>query len=277
MQYYKVARFDGFDIFTGKTINYRENIGKTVKVPNVGGNPRLCSDTVIHASCDPNDGFINAPLPCSIYEVEGEPVISDKSETIHYDEYPEKSSEIYGFKELHIIKEIPQNQTDKLLGWKYSEVCNPVHPFKIPAPEITDRHIKLLKNWISVWNSIWDENIRQTVWPTLRTNYSNPFVDSVVDSIWSNLAPSVWNLVSPSVKLSVDDALTAYFGTFFPNIKKWLYIKHKSEGYPFQSAANLWREGLVPASDGETWQLLGGPNAKILAIEKKFADTWVKF
>lgn len=32
-KYYKLAKPDGFDWYTGKTINYRESIGKIVTVP----------------------------------------------------------------------------------------------------------------------------------------------------------------------------------------------------------------------------------------------------
>jgi len=31
--YYKLARPDGWDFYTGKTINYREGIGKIVNAP----------------------------------------------------------------------------------------------------------------------------------------------------------------------------------------------------------------------------------------------------
>jgi len=32
-KYYKLAKLDGWDFRTGNTINYRENLGKTVTVP----------------------------------------------------------------------------------------------------------------------------------------------------------------------------------------------------------------------------------------------------
>ena len=263
MQFYKVARSDGLDIYTGKTINYRENIGKTVRVPNVDGNPRLCSNTVIHASRNPNDGFIGAELPCSIYVVEGEPVTS--------------SPKISGFKELYIVKEVPQNQMDELLGWRYSEGCNPVHPFKIPAPKVTDQHVELLKNWISIWDSIWDLGIRMTVWPSIRAAYGDPVADVVGDSNWILVGDSVKASVGASVRATVNDALTAYTGSFFPNIREWMNIEHKPGEYPFQPAVDLWRQGLVAAFDGKAWRLHGGLDAEILLIEKNFVDNCVKF
>lgn len=262
-QFYKVARSDGFDFYTGKTINYQENIGRTVRVPNIDENPRLCSNTVIHASRNPNDGFIGAELPCSIYVVEGEPVIS--------------SQKIGGFEELYIVKEVPQNQMDELLGWRYSEACNPVHPFKIPASKVTDKHIELLKKWISVCDSIWDIGIRKVVWPSLRASYGDAVADTIGDSNWILVGDSVKASVDASVRLSVNGALTAYTGSFFPNIKEWKNIKHKPGEYPFQSAADLWREGLVAAFDGKTWRLHGGLNAEILLVEKKFVDTCAVF
>lgn len=36
MKYYKLARPDGWDFHTGKKVNYRENIGKTVHATGMG-------------------------------------------------------------------------------------------------------------------------------------------------------------------------------------------------------------------------------------------------
>uniref|UniRef100_A0A6M3KBX6 Uncharacterized protein n=2 Tax=viral metagenome TaxID=1070528 RepID=A0A6M3KBX6_9ZZZZ len=63
---------------------------------------------------------------------------------------------------------------------------------------------------------------------------------------------SVWNFVG------------AYFGSLFPNIEKWEYIKHKKGIYPFQSAVDLWKSGLVSSYDGKIWRLHGKKKAEIL-------------
>ncbi len=92
MKAYKLARPDGYDFYTGKTINYRENIGGVVKCPNP--NPKLgtCSNGVMHASKNPNDCFVGAKIPCSAYLVEGKPRCGDKTKQ--------------GFTELRILEEI---------------------------------------------------------------------------------------------------------------------------------------------------------------------------
>ena len=117
-----------------------------------------------------------------------------------------------------------------------------IHPFKITPPEITERHIELLKKWASVRASVRD-SVR----------------DSVGDSIWA----SVWDLVWASVWASVRDSVRAYTSSFF-NIPKWKYIKHKKGENPFQCCIDLWEQGLVPSFDGKIWRLHGGENAKIL-------------
>ena len=203
--FYKAARLNGFDFYTAKTINYREAIGKTVLCPNAQNehpdiwhtHAELCSNTVIHASHKPNDVFVGAKIPCSVYRVRGTPVIGDETKS--------------GFKELFIIKEIPQGKLDKLFGWKYSEASNPVNPLKIKPPMIGKEQKLLLKKWDSVWASVW-----------------------------------------------------AYFGSLFPNVKKWKYVKYRRGEYPFQSAVDLWKQGLVASFDGSKWQLHGNEKADVL-------------
>jgi hypothetical protein len=114
-KYFKLARPDGWDFYTGKTINYRENIGQTVKCPNKRNeNPDIwqthaefCSPTVLHASKNLNDCFVGAQIPCSVYTVYGKPVIESKEKC--------------GFKEFKVLEEIPEVMFDRLFGWNYSE------------------------------------------------------------------------------------------------------------------------------------------------------------
>jgi len=217
--FYKGTRLDGWDFYTGNTINYRENIGKTVRVPKDYPDEKcqLCHDSVLHASQKPNDIFIGSKVQCSVFVVTGKPVIKDKQKC--------------GFKEVFVVEEIPQDKLDDLFGWRYSEACNLVHPLKIEPPKIGKEQVELLKEWASVWASV-----RASIWASVRA------------SLWASVWDSVW----------------AYIGSLFPNIKKWKYVKHRSGEYPFQSAVELWKQGLVPSFDGETWRLHGGKNAKIL-------------
>jgi hypothetical protein len=177
-KFYKLARPDGWDFKTGKTINYRENIGKIVYCPNQKDTPKLCSNTVIHASRKPNQAFIGAAIPCSVYRVEGRPVVEEGS--------AQKLEGKCGFKQLLVLEEIQQENLDELFGWKYSEACNPVNPLKLVAPEIGNAQIQLLQYWASVGASVGD-----SIGASIR--------DSVGASVWA----SVWayiGLCFPKIK-----------------------------------------------------------------------------
>ena len=172
-----------------------------------------------------------------------------------------------------------------------------VHPFHIEPPKITDEHIRLLKEWDSVWDSVgasvW-ASVRDSVWASVRdsvgasvwasvwdsvwasvgASVGASVWDSVWASIWDSVGASVWDsvgdLVRDSVRASVGDSVgasvRAYTGTFF-NLPRadWRYTEDiKTDEYPFQCLATLWEQGLVPSFDGKKWRLHGGKDAKIL-------------
>ena len=129
-------------------------------------------------------------------------------------------------------------------------VCKPiVNPFKIEAPEITERHIALLKEWYSVGDSV-RYSVSASVWASVRASVG----DSVGDSVSASVGASVW----------------AYVGSFFKlKRKEWKHTeKIKSKGYPFQSAVDLWNDGLVPSFDGKTWKLHGLKDGKVQILFK---------
>ena len=106
-----------------------------------------------------------------------------------------------------------------------------VHPFEKTPPEtIQPKHVRLLKKWDSVGNSVW-----------------NSVGNSVGNSVWNSVRNSVW----------------AYTGSFF-NIPVWKYVKHPKGKYPYQPLVTLWNSGLAPSFDGTTWRLHGGKKAKVL-------------
>jgi len=126
-----------------------------------------------------------------------------------------------------------------------------IHPFNIAPPaEITKKHISMLRQWASVWDSVGD-----SVWA------------SVWDSVWASVGDSVWasvgDSVGASVRASVGDSVWAYTGSFF-SIPQWKYIKHPKGRYPYGPCVSLWKLGLVSSFDGKTWRLHGGPKAAIL-------------
>jgi len=231
---YKLAQVDGWDFYTGRTINYRENIGKIVRCPNPNPTLGICSNGVIHASKNPNDCFIGASIPCSAYKVEGKPVCGDKTK--------------WGFIELKVLEEVIN--LDQLFGWKYNEAIKPINPLRRKVKP-TQKDIKLLKVWDSVWDGVW-ASVRDSVWDSVG--------NSVGDSVWDSVRASV----RASVRNSVGDSVRAYIGSLFPNIKSWKYIHHKKGQYPFQSVIDLWERGLTPSFDGKTWRLHSGRKAEIV-------------
>jgi hypothetical protein len=260
--YYKLADPHGFDFHTHKTVNYAENIGKTITVPKYkkGSKPNLCSDTVLHACEDANNCFISAGFPCRVFKVTGRPVVSDGSKS--------------GFRKLRILEEIPQETLDEFFGWRYSEVCNPIHPLKLQAPQIADMQILALQNWASVrasvrasvGDSVWD-SVWASVWASVGDSVGASVGVSVWDSVGASVRDSVWASVGDSVRASVGDSVgasvRAYIGSLFPNIKTWKYAPTNTKGYPYQPCVDLWRQGIVPSFDGKTWRLHTGLDAKI--------------
>jgi hypothetical protein len=227
-QYYKLARTNGWDFYSGKTINYRENIGRKVRCPSdVGGGFRLCSPDVIHACPDPNDCFAGASIPCSAYLVQGKPVCDDGKK--------------FGFRELNVLGEIKDLNT--LFGWNYDGAIKPINPLSGRGHKPKGIDIELLKQWASVRASV-------------GASVGASVLDSVGDSVWDSVGASVWDSVGASVR--------AYMGSLFPNVPHWEYTKHKKGEYPFQPAVDLWRRGFVASFDGRIWKLHTGKLAKIV-------------
>ena len=110
-----------------------------------------------------------------------------------------------------------------------------VHPFEIKrSKKITKQELQWLDEWVSVYSS--------GVWFSVRNSVRN----SVWNSVWNSVRNSVRNSVQDSVRNSVWDSVWAYIGSFFDI---W------GSNYKYQSAVNLWENGLVPIFDGTTWRL----------------------
>jgi hypothetical protein len=252
-KFYKLAQPDGWDFRTGQTINYRENIGKAVRVPRFDfpdEKRALCTDTVLHASRTAIDALQYAKIPCSIYCVQGNPIVRDTDK--------------FGFKELKVLEEVPPTEFDELLGFRYQEVLHPFDPRTIGRKEVGREELEELRAWASVWASVrasvwasvWDSvraSVRASVWASVRASVWASVRASVWASVWDSVRASVWDSVRASVRASE----AAYIGSLFVGIKKWKYTeKLKVRGYPFQTCVDLIRKGLVPATDGRgIWYL----------------------
>ena len=138
-----------------------------------------------------------------------------------------------------------------------------IHPFRdiVPPKEITEEHIRLLREWASVWASV-GASVWDSVWGSVRASVRA----SVGRSVWDSVGASVGDSVRASVWDSVWDSVGAYSGTFF-NLPRsaWMYTDTiQCEGYPFQPADILWEQGLVASFDGKLWRLHGGPDGRVL-------------
>jgi len=160
------------------------------------------------------------------------------------------------------------------VGYRLSEVINPINPLRIKVKP-TDKDIELLKQWVLVRRSVGDLDrhlVGDSVESSVRDSVGDSVWCSVRDSVGDSVGYSVWYLVRYSVMDSVMDSVGdsvwcsvyAYIGSLFLNIKKWEYIKHKDGEYPFQLAVDLWKRGLVPSYDGNTWRLHIGKKADIV-------------
>jgi len=246
---YKLTQLDGTDFRSG-TINYAENIGKIIRVTDYDSPEFGVCGKGIHASHNPNDCFIGAKIPCRAFKVQGIQRIAGNKKKTRY-------------QAVKVLEEI--TDLDKLFGWKYTEVINPIRPFTIKPPKITDEHIDLLKQWVSVRASV-VASVRASAWDSVVASAR----DSVRASIWASAWASARDSVIASIEDSVDEDLGqgmisvwyslwavawAYIGSMFPNIEKWKYVDHKPGEYPFQSAVDLWKQGLVPSFNGSIWRL----------------------
>jgi len=248
---YKLTRPDGTDFFSG-TINYAENIGKVIRVTDYDGPEKGTWGKGIHASRNPNDIFPLATIPCRAFKVKGIQRIAGDERWARY-------------QAVRVLEEV--TGLDKLFGWKYSEAVNPVNPFEIKPPKINDSHIDLLGQWALVWDlvlwSIHDSGLnpeRSALGKSLRYSVIELIADAATDLV---LREVKFSIIDPLVD-SVWSAAWAYICSFFPFIKKWKHVDHKPGEYPFQYAATLWKQGLVPSFDGETWRLHGGEKARVL-------------
>ena len=300
-KFYKLARPDGWDFPSGKTINYRENIGKVINCYTFNRREEFFGEAFIRASRKPDQAWFE--IPCSVYEVRGTPVRKNR--------YGHE----YSFSELKVEREL---QPSEVFKWNYEEACNPINPFEIKTPKITDSHCYELEQWASVIQGLINPSpgfysnavafsISYSV-GKYPTHYAVPAVwefvkSSVGDTAWNLVRDSVWDLIKNStypkisfvpnldedeegrrdlargrVESSFMDSLWAYVGSLFiPIVRKWQILKSRygfddtwfeRETYPFQPAVNLWKEGLVATDDGCRWMLHGGPKAEILWMER---------
>ena len=304
---YKIAKPNGWDFYTGQTVNYRRNIGKRVswdtkkvwsadvfikKINIASANPNDC----LFSDCfryylEPGVEYelygkdfypagrfaiyksrksdvIIDKLNCSAYIVEGVPVYTEKR--------------FGGFDELEVINEI--KNLDELFGWKYSEAINPIEPLG-QKHNVIQEDIDLLMSWVSLYKSYTvsiDISVAETIKKQIGSNVAHLIWDTLVASTADKTASRIWKeldgrtlydvpMDSPVKRdfiFSFEALCYGYMGSLFPSIPKWKNIKHVKGEYPFQPAADLWRKGLIPSYYCKIWRLHSGKNAKVVYEER---------
>jgi hypothetical protein len=245
--FWKGAKPNGWDLYTGKTINYRENVGKTVMIPSRDRNLKaeLCTASVLHASPLPNGVFISAKIPMSLFEVTGKPVVRD--------------DEKCGFRKLKILREIPQDEISKVLGWNYAEACNPVNPFELTAPaHVTVAHLSALKYWAHVGAQVWaqvgaqvEAQVGAQVWAQVEAQVEAQVWAQVWAQVGAQVGAQVWAQVGAQVWAQVEAQELGYISSLFPNKIN-------------ENCDMLWRNGLIWTNYNGVWRLHSGPAVKII-------------
>lgn len=220
------------------------------------GKEYRCNNFNEDASMDCASGFYAT-------DIKGLPYSFNACKKVFLCEVWGRSVEIDAFKRrysrIRLLEEVPHAEIKRLamekeveVGYKLAEALFPVNPLLVKRSDtVSADEIALLKKWHSVIYSV-----GHNVWRSV--------IHSVRHSIGHSVVYSVGLSVIHSVGLSVGHSVWAYIGTLFPNIKNWKYIDHKEGEYPFQSGADLWRAGLVPSYDGNTWRLHTGKDAEVV-------------
>jgi hypothetical protein len=237
-------------------------IGKEVSLPP-SDSPRLCSNTVLHASENPlhalmfADDFINN----SLLEVEGEEILREDMKS--------------GFFSLKVLREVPDKEKDMLFGFHYNEFINPINPCDINS-DFDEYMWGDFDRWISVLESIRNTDIRTVNDLVVRvirasdwgfalkniglSKFFFGWNSTTIDDIRNSIIPLISKYHDVPDSMFYDDVMKyrdvvwAYTGSHFPKIHHWAYFDDKF-GYPFQCAVNLWKKGFIPIQIKGKWKL----------------------
>jgi len=159
-----------------------------------------------------------------------------------------------------------------VLSYNLYEALFPIDPRKIKVGKVTKKEIALLKEWASVGDSVRDsvrDSIRDSVWASIRASVWTSVGTSVGASVWDSVGDSVGDSIRDSVWASIRAFVWAFTSSLFPNIQQWKYINHEIGVNPFQACIDLWKSGLIPSYNDQTWRLHAGQDMKVVYELKK--------
>jgi len=159
---------------------------------------------------------------------------------------------------VRVLRWLSPDEQDEMAGFALWEVNHPVNPFAI-KPKPIDLE-PLLIDWAGVVGSMrWSPTL--SVRTTLGGIYTSRLWSSVSSTVLSSVQHCVLSNMGDAVRLSLIDALYAYIGSLFYNIRHWYYTDIYD---PWCSLRELWVSGYVPSFDGKTWRLRCGPDADVV-------------
>ena len=253
-QFYKGLNENWADCYTGQT-KYRKN--KIIRIEENKRRAKLCTDGVLHAS-KKIENCIEFSSSTQFCIVEGIPVISDGIKL--------------GFYEYKVIRRLAHKEIGKILKMNF-DLRSITHFFKRKRV-VRKADIRLLHKWASVRDSIWgsvyesvNTPVRSSIWDSVWNSVWNSVSDSVRDLVWDSVNAfdnvSIW----PLIWLAVRASIYAYLGSLFTYVKRWKYIKHKKGEYPFESAVELLKRGLMPIITKKKQYILSGPKFEVIYEE----------
>ena len=142
------------------------------------------------------------------------------------------------YENMKLIREVTREELiklakprDTILGYKLSEIINPINPLLIKRGKVTDKEIELLKQWdsvrasmvFSVRDSVWDsvrDSVRASVWTSVRDSVWDSLEASVCGSVRASVRASVGASVGVSIWASIWDSVWAHISSIFPNVKR---------------------------------------------------------
>ena len=228
-------------IYWSKTSDSHEDIISEYKL-NADG---LGGPNIARVEVAPPKGNLSLPLKQWVYKL-------DQTDVPKW--YEAKTAERECRAELKAWKK------QKLTGWKVKEAFNPVNPLLLKLRCIENEKLKL---HVAEWASVRD-SVGASVWDSVGDSVRASVGASVWASVGDSVRASVWASVGDSVWASVWASVGAYCGGLFPNIKTWKYAE-KLGPDPWRPLLTLWYAGYVPSSDGKTWRLHAGKDAKVVA------------
>ena len=121
--------------------NMLYEIGKTYTAKDFNSDKKISCATGLYAT-----DIDGVPYSWNIHQRAFEAEVWGKE--VLYDQYKQRFENMKLIRELSVEELVARAKREEpRLGYKLSEVINPVHPLLLPPKEVTDREVLWLKKW----------------------------------------------------------------------------------------------------------------------------------